>query len=85
VQHYVAWHGLLNFIAIGSNMMIAKSATPDRDRRIADLAHQIWEQEGRPEGQSEAHWLRAAALVDETAPKAPAKKKATAAKAPKKK
>jgi Protein of unknown function (DUF2934) len=73
----MAWHGLLNFSAIGSNMMSAKSA--NRDRRIADLAHQIWEQEGRPEGQSEAHWLRAVALFDgaePTAKKSPPKKPA---------
>ncbi len=63
-------------------MTLAKNVIADRDQRIADLAHQIWEQEGRPEGRSEAHWLRAAALVDEAAspakkspPKKPAAKK----------
>jgi hypothetical protein len=45
----------------------------------------MWEEDGRPEGRAEAHWLRAAVLVDEVAPKAPAKKKAAAAKTPKKK
>ena len=28
------------------------------------LAYQIWEDEGRPEGRSEAHWLAACGMVD---------------------
>jgi hypothetical protein len=28
------------------------------------LAHRIWEEEGRPDGRAEHHWLRAAVLVD---------------------
>jgi hypothetical protein len=70
---------LLNFSPMGMTMTLAKSVIANRDQRIADLAHQIWEQEGRPEGRSEAHWLRAATLVDEAAPlakKAPPKKPA---------
>lgn len=38
-----------------------------RDQQIADLAYKFWEQEGYPEGRAEEHWLRAAAIVDETA------------------
>jgi hypothetical protein len=59
-----------------------------RDQRITDMAHKIWEEEGRPEGQAEAHWARAMAIVDaEALVKKPVAKKATAkAKAaPKKK
>jgi hypothetical protein len=38
---------------------------PDlRNQRIAELAHAIWESEGRPEGQSARHWSIAERLVD---------------------
>jgi Protein of unknown function (DUF2934) len=35
---------------------------PDRDKEhaIRERAYYIWEREGRPEGQAEAHWLLAA-------------------------
>lgn len=29
------------------------------------IAYQMWEEEGRPEGRSEAHWLAACDVVDE--------------------
>jgi hypothetical protein len=38
--------------------------TAGRDQRIADIAHKIWEEEGQPEGQADAHWARATAIVD---------------------
>lgn len=31
----------------------------DREDDIKVRAHQIWEEEGRPDGQHEAHWRRA--------------------------
>lgn len=31
----------------------------DRERRIRDLAYQIWEENGRPEGEGERHWSEA--------------------------
>jgi len=43
--------------------MIAKTATT-REGRIAALAHRIWEEEGRPTGRDEQHWLRAASMID---------------------
>ncbi len=43
--------------------MTAKTATT-RNERIAALAHRIWEEEGRPTGRDEQHWLRAAGMVD---------------------
>jgi len=43
--------------------MTANLATA-REVRVAALAHRIWEDEGRPEGRAEHHWLRAAVLVD---------------------
>ena len=70
------------------NMPIVNNVIASRDQRIADLAYRMWEEDGRPEGRAEAHWLRAAVLVDELAPKALAQKpaaKALAAKTPKKK
>jgi Protein of unknown function (DUF2934) len=58
------------------------NAFANRDQLVADLAYRIWEEEGRPLGKAQDHWLRAAVLVDETvkAPKAkkPAVRKAAA-------
>lgn len=76
---------LLNFSPMVVIMTLVNNVIASRDQRIADLAYRMWEEDGRPEGRAEAHWLRAAVLVDEMAPKAPAKKKAAAAKTPKKK
>ena len=36
-----------------------------REERIREMAHQIWEKNGRPEGQADAHWDEAAKKVDE--------------------
>ena len=36
----------------------------NREARIRERAHAIWEEEGRPEGQEREHWERAAAEVD---------------------
>ncbi len=36
----------------------------ERQQRTRDLAHQIWEAEGRPEGQQERHWHMAERLVE---------------------
>jgi hypothetical protein len=69
-------------------MTLAHNVIAGRDQRIADLAYRLWEEDGRPDGHAEAHWLRAVTLVDELAPKAAAKKptlKAAASKTPKKK
>jgi DUF2934 family protein len=60
--------------------MTAKTATT-REGRIAALAHRIWEEEGRPTGRDEQHWLCAAGVIDaelanaaKPRTKAPAKK-----------
>ena len=79
---------LLDSIAMVGNMRLVNNVIASRDQRIADLAYSMWEEDGRPEGYAEAHWLRAAVLVDELAPKTLAKKpvlKAAAAKTPKNK
>ncbi|HEX7815464.1 DUF2934 domain-containing protein [Dyella sp.] len=40
------------------------SDNPDRDERIRQLAHRIWESEGRPQGQQIRHWQMATRLVE---------------------
>jgi hypothetical protein len=62
-------------------MTLANNVIAGRDQLIADLAFRLWEEEGRPEGRAEDHWLRAAVLVDEAAPaKKPVASKKPAAK-----
>lgn len=36
----------------------------DNDQRVRELAYQIWESEGRPEGQQERHWRMARSLAE---------------------
>ncbi|QKD06583.1 DUF2934 domain-containing protein [Mesorhizobium loti] len=60
--------------------------TDDRQERIRNRAHQIWQQEGQPAGQHERHWHQAAADVDledatGKSAKKPSKKAAGAGKA----
>ncbi len=35
-----------------------------REEAIRALAYKLWEEEGRPEGKAQAHWLRAVAEVN---------------------
>ncbi|TRC94031.1 DUF2934 domain-containing protein [Mesorhizobium sp. WSM4303] len=51
--------------------------TDDRQDRIRQRAHEIWEQAGRPEGAHQEHWEQATAEIDG----APAKPKKAAKKA----
>ena len=37
----------------------------DHDERIRQRAHEIWEEEGRPEGREYSHWLRARTEIHE--------------------
>ncbi|WP_181700241.1 DUF2934 domain-containing protein [Chthonobacter albigriseus] len=37
----------------------------DREARIRERAHRIWESEGRPDDRAEVHWSIAARIVDE--------------------
>lgn len=58
----------------------------DRQERIRNRAHQIWQEEGQPAGHHERHWHQAAADVDREdatgkPAKTPAKKAAGAGKA----
>ena len=34
-----------------------------KEDRIRAIAYSIWEEEGRPDGRDEEHWLRACAIV----------------------
>ena len=50
--------------------------TDDRQDRIRQRAHEIWEQAGRPEGAHQEHWEQATAEIDGVSakPKKAAKK-----------
>jgi hypothetical protein len=37
--------------------------TPEFEDRIRELAYQMWEEEGRPEGRAEAHWEQACLVI----------------------
>jgi len=60
--------------------MTAIHSTPTTDQ-IAALAHKFWEDEGRPEGRAESHWLRATETLAAKPTKAPAPKAAAAPRA----
>ena len=66
--------------------MPTKPVAPS-DEDIRALAHKLWEEEGRPEGQAEIHWQRAYELLAQPAKakKAPAKPAAKKAASPTKK
>lgn len=36
----------------------------NNEQRIRELAYQIWENEGRPEGKTEEHWALASEMVE---------------------
>ena len=36
----------------------------DREARIQAIAYTMWEDDGRPDGKADEHWLRACELVD---------------------
>jgi Protein of unknown function (DUF2934) len=59
-------------------MQLSKTP-PDRDETVRALAHKLWEEEGRPDGRANDHWLRAVTLVDSI--EAPKAKKPAAPKA----
>jgi len=43
--------------------MKATRSPDERIARISEIAHSIWEAEGRPSGQETRHWLMAEKLV----------------------
>jgi len=40
---------------------------PDREQRVREIAHRLWEQEGRPSDQDQRHWATAERIYDERA------------------
>ncbi|MBX3597136.1 MAG: DUF2934 domain-containing protein [Rhizobiaceae bacterium] len=47
----------------------------NRDERIRERAHAIWDREGKPEGEAERHWKQAEQEIDQEAKGPPAKKR----------
>jgi hypothetical protein len=43
---------------------LGRGAPQDREERIRQRAHELWEQDGRPDGKAETHWDRAAQDLD---------------------
>jgi hypothetical protein len=43
--------------------MSASPSPAERQRKISEIAHRIWESEGRPNGQAQRHWQMAEKLV----------------------
>lgn len=43
--------------------MNSKRSSAERHARISEIAHSIWESEGRPSGQALRHWHMAEKLV----------------------
>jgi hypothetical protein len=37
---------------------------PDREQRVREIAHRLWEDEGRPHDQDKRHWHAAERMVD---------------------
>jgi hypothetical protein len=37
--------------------------TPERSERIRQVAYNLWEEDGRPEGRADDHWERASFLI----------------------
>ena len=37
----------------------------EREQRIREHAHRLWEQEGRPEGRRDDHWRQASETIDQ--------------------
>lgn len=52
----------------------------DREARVRERAHQLWEQEGRPHGRDADHWDQATREVDAQDSAAPPEKKAPRAR-----
>jgi hypothetical protein len=66
----------------GRTHMAATKATVSEEK-IREIAHKLWEEAGRPEGQAEHHWYKAIELASaKAAKKTAAPKKAAAPKKP---
>lgn len=47
-----------------SDNNLGRGAPTDREDRIRQRTHELWEQEGRPDGRAHDHWERAAQDLD---------------------
>jgi hypothetical protein len=67
----------------GITMVTKKSAVAKvSDEKIRAIAHALWVEAGKPEGQAEDHWFKAIELASAKAGKAAKAAKAKAAKKP---
>jgi Protein of unknown function (DUF2934) len=55
---------------------------PDREHRVREVAHRLWEEEGRPFDQDKRHWAAAERIVDAEASASPASTARPASKRP---
>jgi hypothetical protein len=61
---------------LGSRIALFEASLPtglrmpdnDSEKRTREVAHAIWEQEGRPEGRAERHWRMAEIAVEAVEP-----------------
>jgi hypothetical protein len=51
-------------LALHKTQSDGDEAMTDREEKIRERAHHIWEEEGRPEGRAADHWHRAAREVE---------------------
>jgi hypothetical protein len=65
--------------------LLVREAIMPTEEQIKQLAHSLWEQEGRPEGRDTHHYLAAKQILEEqeTAQKRPKASRAKAAKSAK--
>ena len=66
--------------------MAAKSQVSVSEKKIREIAHSLWVEAGKPEGQAEDHWFKAIELAAKAAGAKPTAKpapKAAAKPAPK--
>ena len=62
--------------------MAAKNTAVVSEEKIREIAHQLWVEAGKPEGQAEDHWFKAISLASDKAAKKATAKPAAAKKAP---
>lgn len=65
--------------------MAAKKSATVSEEKIREIAHLLWVEAGKPEGQAEHHWYKAIEMASAKAAKKAAAKPAAAKNAPAKK
>jgi Protein of unknown function (DUF2934) len=56
--------------------MAAKAPATVSDKKIREIAHSLWVEAGKPEGQAEDHWFKAIEMAAKAAGRKPASKSA---------